>query len=260
MKTDDNPEYAKRLNDKKPKLHLIPLVESVAKVFEYGEEKYGKSNWKLGFENEIDQLEGSMTRHTKAILEGEEIDEESGLSHKALRAANALMSAWLEEKVLAKKGKQIVKNGLIKSYYENGKIQSEDNWKDDKLHGVRKWYYSDGNLYQEDNYKDGKLHGVRKSYYSDGNLDLEENYKDGKLHGVRKSYYSDGNLSTEYNWENGKLHGECKDYYEQGNLKMIYNYKDDKLHGVHKFYDGKGNLVREKNYENGELITSTKKN
>ena len=157
MKTDDNPEYAKRLNDKKPKLHLIPLVESVAKVFEYGEEKYGKSNWKLGFENEIDQLEGSMTRHTKAILEGEEIDEESGLRHKALRAANALMSAWLEEKVLAKKGKQIVKNGLIKRCHENGKIQEKDNWKNDKLHGVHKFYDEKGNLVSEKNYENGEL-------------------------------------------------------------------------------------------------------
>ena len=243
MKTDDTPEYAKRLNDKKPKLHLIPLVESVAKVFEYVEEKYGKSNWKLCFENEIDQLEGSMMRHTKAILEGEEIDEESGLSHKALRAANALMSAWLEEKVLAKKGKPIVKNGLIKSYYRNGKIDYEENWKGGKLHGVLKCYGADGILYLEETWENGKLHGERRSYDRKGKLKHINNWKEGKPNGVHKWYFADGKLYQEENWENGKLHGLHKLYYKKGNLNTEEEWIDGKLYGECKGYDENGDLI-----------------
>lgn len=81
---------AKRHNKGKPKwslIHwasLIPLV----RVLEFGALKYGKDNWTKGLKDE-ETLE-SLSRHLFALMDGEEIDEESGISHIGHIMANAM--------------------------------------------------------------------------------------------------------------------------------------------------------------------------
>ncbi len=65
----------------KPRLDLIPLesLSGVAAVFEYGANKYSKDNWKNGLE--YSRLLGATLRHLAAWQSGQDLDEESGLSH-----------------------------------------------------------------------------------------------------------------------------------------------------------------------------------
>ena len=46
---------------------------------------------------------------------------------------------------------------LVKTetYYENGQIQEEGNYKDGKEDGKYTWYYENGQIMEEGNYKDG---------------------------------------------------------------------------------------------------------
>ena len=81
--------------------------------------------------------------------------------------------------------------GISKSYYEDGKLKSEENYKDDKRNGISKSYYKNGKLEREANYKDGKLEGISKSYYKNGKLEREENYKEDELVSI-KSYNRNG--------------------------------------------------------------------
>jgi hypothetical protein len=62
----------------KPRISLVApsLIRMLAKVFEYGADKYGEDNWKLGLDPL--RLYDALMRHMLAWRDGERIDE-SGL-------------------------------------------------------------------------------------------------------------------------------------------------------------------------------------
>jgi antitoxin component YwqK of YwqJK toxin-antitoxin module len=59
-------------------------------------------------------------------------------------------------------------------FYENGKVQSELSYKDDKLDGLCRTYYESGSLLSEASFKDDMMHGVRREYYKNGQLKRED--------------------------------------------------------------------------------------
>lgn len=77
------PDLAK-FDENKPPLALIPseaLIE-IAKVFAFGAEKYGVNNWrKDGHCTSWSRTYSSIQRHLTAWHSGEDIDQESGMSH-----------------------------------------------------------------------------------------------------------------------------------------------------------------------------------
>ena len=52
----------------------------------------------------------------------------------------------IREGIAYVKGETKAFTGIIKSYYENGNLGSEVNYKDGKLNGLSKVYYENGNL------------------------------------------------------------------------------------------------------------------
>jgi len=74
---------AMRFNEAKPKLsYLLTMpnaVQGVAKVFEYGADKYAPHNWKNGMP--FTEVADSALRHLTAFLAGEDNDPEFGLPH-----------------------------------------------------------------------------------------------------------------------------------------------------------------------------------
>lgn len=78
----------------KPHMNLLfqevpnALVE-VAKALRMGELKYGRENWKK-VDNLEDRYLAALLRHLVAIQMGEKQDKESGLSHLAHVAVNAM--------------------------------------------------------------------------------------------------------------------------------------------------------------------------
>lgn len=118
-----------RYNDGKPQWSLVHFksLEPLARVMEYGAHKYsifedsegnqykgsevtkeevkakglktintGKDNWKLGLEpNKV--LE-SLARHLFALMDGEEIDPESGLPHIGHLMCNAMFYEYHNNK------------------------------------------------------------------------------------------------------------------------------------------------------------------
>lgn len=89
---------ASRHNIGKPKLSYIHLdcFEEAARVMEKGALKYGRDNWRLG--QDINQLLDSMLRHVAKLQSGEELDQESGLSHIGHIQCNAMfLGLWLKK-------------------------------------------------------------------------------------------------------------------------------------------------------------------
>lgn len=84
--------------NKKAKLHLLPQagLVRVAYVMALGAAKYDPMNWR-DTPIELTDYADAIYRHLLAIIDGEDIDPESGQSHMAHIAATALIVLDAEE-------------------------------------------------------------------------------------------------------------------------------------------------------------------
>jgi hypothetical protein len=85
-------QKAKHFDSDKSELQYIIAMEGweeVAKVGSFGAKKYGQWNYKAGMP--WMKLGGSLSRHLRSWLMGEDLDKESGLSHLAHLIYDALM-------------------------------------------------------------------------------------------------------------------------------------------------------------------------
>ena len=81
----------------KPRMDLLPFeaLEEVAKVLTFGAKKYADNSWQK-VENAERRYLAAMLRHLAASEKGEIYDAESGLTHAAHMATNALFILWFE--------------------------------------------------------------------------------------------------------------------------------------------------------------------
>jgi len=73
---------------------------------------------------------------------------------------------------------QLVK---IITYYKDGHIEYEKNYKNSKLEGKFYYYYDNGQINYEENYTAGVREGKWISYTRDGEIQWEDNYVSGKI-------------------------------------------------------------------------------
>ena len=73
-----------------------------------------------------------------------------------LREVN-ITDTEIREGIVYVKGETEAFTGIIKSYYDNGNLESEANFKDGKKEGLFKVYYENGYLMDQYYYKDGKI-------------------------------------------------------------------------------------------------------
>ena len=69
---------------------------------------------------------------------------------------------------------------IKKTYYPNGKLQSEGEYLNGKKHGEYKEFYYNGTTWKEWNYSFGKEQGISTWYFDDGTISMIWNYIDGK--------------------------------------------------------------------------------
>lgn len=81
---------ALRFNQGKPKWSLVDFksMEPMIRVLEFGAQKYAPENWKKGLDTT--EILESMMRHLAALMDGEETDPESGVSHMGHIQCNAM--------------------------------------------------------------------------------------------------------------------------------------------------------------------------
>lgn len=112
----DKKDKAIRYNEGKPRWSLVDheSLEPMVRVLEFGEQKYGRWNWKKGLnKNEI--LE-SLYRHLIKLMAGEENDKETGLNHIGHIMSNAMFYSYfdrLEKEKIALNKQQQEKADLI---------------------------------------------------------------------------------------------------------------------------------------------------
>lgn len=78
----------------KLRLELVPfeLVEAAAQAMGFGAAKYGDYNWQKGLV--VSRVFAALLRHLYAWWKGQDLDEESGLSHLAHAAACLGFLTW----------------------------------------------------------------------------------------------------------------------------------------------------------------------
>jgi hypothetical protein len=96
-------------------------------------------------------------------------------------------------------------NGIVKSYYPDGKIQSELSYVNDVLDGNAIWYYQNGKVMTEKNYSKGIIDGQVRSYFEDGQLQEEYLVSFGIKDGLYKSYFENGDLKVVATYSEGKI-------------------------------------------------------
>ena len=89
-------------------------------------------------------------------------------------------------------------------YYESGKIEKENNYKNGKLDGIEYLYDENGQISLERKYKDGEKWDGRWTIYDDM-YKLEGNYKEGKRDGLWNSWYMNGKKFREGTWKDDIL-------------------------------------------------------
>jgi hypothetical protein len=82
-----------KYDDGKLRWDLLPYdaIEKVVEILTYGANKYEANNWQ---EVESSRYEAAMMRHFVAYMKGEKRDFESGFTHLAHMACNALFLLW----------------------------------------------------------------------------------------------------------------------------------------------------------------------
>lgn len=132
-------------------------------------------------------------------------------------------------------------------FYENGNPKSKRTYKDDVLNGVEVLYYISGKPRQQNNYINGKLDGKTAYFDEEGNQTRIENYKDGLKNGV-EHIIVENMLQEENNYVNGKKTGLSKKYNKEYMTDEI-NYLEDKKDGISRHYNKDGSVI-EIPYEN----------
>lgn len=89
-------EIGKKFDNEKVRMELLPMdvLEEIAKILTYGAKKYGPNNWQK-LENAEERYKGALLRHLAASNKNSK-DKESGLSHTAHMACNAIFLLWFE--------------------------------------------------------------------------------------------------------------------------------------------------------------------
>jgi len=80
---------------------------------------------------------------------------------------------------------ETITTGVIRTYHDKDKTKLNEEYfiHNNKKEGIYKSYYENGQLKVEVNYIDGLRHGIFKSYHDNGQLCEEVNYIDDKRNG-----------------------------------------------------------------------------
>ena len=97
----------------------------------------------------------------------------------------------------------VAQENPVKTYYPNGKIESEISYKDSIRDGEAKFYFEEGTLKEERLYVNGRVEGLVKVYYPNGKLKELINIEDGKREGPTSLFDEEGNYVKDLIFEEG---------------------------------------------------------
>ena len=136
-----------------------------------------------------------------------------------------------------------IKDGEWKYWGNNGILIKEENYKLGKKEGAWIIYSAEtGIKLQEDQYLNDKLHGICKIFYIDGKLNNADNYINGKRNGLSESYYYDQKISSKGIYHENLKIGSWEYYDYDGNLRRTIEFDKSVEKKRELYFYGKQNL------------------
>jgi hypothetical protein len=125
-------------------------------------------------------------------------------------------------------------SGYIHNNYYSDKIKLIASYLKGKQHGITKTFFANGKLETERNYKDGLSYGRHLGYWENGNIKFDFMYLDDKREGKHKQWYESGMHYFELTFADDKEFGMQKAWRENGKLFMNYEVKNGLRYGLQK--------------------------
>jgi len=145
-------------------------------------------------------------------------------------------------------------DGLRKSFYQNGQVESEKTYLHGKLSGPSRVYYENGQIAWEGRYINEKLEGPAKFFYDNGIIQAERLYADGVETGQAKLFSPQGTLIVLFNVEKGRKHGDATYFYQNGAPLKRETYVQGVKEGPETLFGRDGQVKAVRNYRNGVPI------
>lgn len=181
------------------------------------------------------------------------------------------------------------KNGIWKSYYENGQLEVNDNYICGIRIGLQFEYYSSGKLKMqafsstEDAlttyfFENGNIESIIKynreyelkegkdsvfieikvletmEYYETGELESIIKERNRKKDGKQIYFYKNGFIEYKEEYKNGVENGLFLDYYENGNAEWQAEMKDGEYDGKQYHCNQEGKITKIQTWKKGKLI------
>lgn len=169
------------------------------------------------------------------------------------------------------------RQGTYKTFYDNGQLKMEQNFKDDQLDGSYREYAPDGTLKIAMRYELGaiidkidedvrEVLDIRNSYDAEGRLIFSGGYREDIPVGIHRFFDTLGNVINAYLYnemgqkisegiidEEGRRVGNWKDFYETGELRANGNYLDNQRSGEWFFYFRNGAIEQKGRFARGRF-------
>ncbi|HNJ28253.1 MAG TPA: tetratricopeptide repeat protein [Ferruginibacter sp.] len=126
--------------------------------------------------------------------------------------------------------------------------------KDGYQEGKGVTYYKNGTISSESNYKNGMLEGKKTSYYANGKISREQEYSNDSKNGYSVSYHQNGTVSEEGWYVNDERQGTFLSYNQLGQVTSKLYYLNDKIHGEAVYLEANGKISHYEYYQYGWLM------
>ncbi len=150
--------------------------------------------------------------------------------------------------------KQMAKEGAVRLYHaDSTTIKAEGRVVKGKIDGLWRSYYEDGQIQSTITYKDGIADGVAFFYYDNEKQTtrVELTFQEDKVTGVYREFYENGNRKAMLNFTEGQPDGTAEFYYDSGVIKIAGRYKNGAKEGKWKHYSETGELISKDKWKKG---------
>ena len=107
---------------------------------------------------------------------------------------------------------------IERSYFQNGNIEYEAQYINDKLDGISRVWLEDGILISESEYSNGQPHGIWMQYHLNNSIKYKVNYEYGEKTGFEKWFYENGQIQSKQTFIRGKPETEIIRWKPDGTL------------------------------------------
>ncbi|PBQ31944.1 hypothetical protein CNR22_09235 [Sphingobacteriaceae bacterium] len=149
--------------------------------------------------------------------------------------------------------------GLIERKTMDGVVIFKKQYVKDYAEGTSKSFYPDGKTETEVEYKKGKREGKAFAFNPLGGQISEIGYFNNEKNGKELVYFDNGKVQSEYYYENGNINGKCFFYFQSGKIFKDINYDYGDTEGESNVYDESGELIYTRNFHNDLLMSYTYK-